>query len=174
MKKLLGLTLHRPWPILIAKGLKSIENRTWSPEPRLQPGEWFAIHAGKKYDDRCSPMAQRLGVDMGVFFDKQLGVESAIVCLAKYGGVVTESENPWFFGPKGWLIERVVPIEPIPCKGHQQLWEVPAPLADRCRAAYIAATTRHAVEDTGDCAPWCIACNANVVAGLNPDGSPRA
>jgi hypothetical protein len=137
-RRLLGLTLHRPWPILIAKGIKRIENRTWSPEPRLQPGEWFAIHAGKTYDDTCSPMAQRLGVDMEVFFDKKLGTESAIVCIAQYGGVVTKSDDPWFFGPPslGWLLPKVVAIDPIPCKGHQSLWDVPDDIAEQCRVAF--------------------------------------
>jgi len=135
-RKLLGLTLHRPWPILIAKGIKRIENRTWSPEPRLQVGEWFAVHAGKKYDERCSPMAQRLGVDMEVFFDKKLGAEGCIVAVARYAGCVTESTDPWFFGPVGWLLPEVVALEPIPCKGAQGLWYVPDATADLCRAAY--------------------------------------
>jgi hypothetical protein len=105
-RKRLGLTLHRPWPILIGLGIKKVENRTWSPEPRLQPGEWFAIHAGKKYDERCSPMAQRLGVDMEVFFDKKLGAEGCIVAVARYAGCVigaAGSADPWFFGPDALL-----------------------------------------------------------------------
>jgi hypothetical protein len=131
-----GLTLHRPWPILIARGIKKIENRTWSPEGRLLPGEWFAVHAGKKYDDRCSPMAQRLGVDLEIFFDKKLGAEAHIVAVARYAGVVTTSEDPWFFGPVGWVLDQVVPLEPIPCKGAQGLWPVPPAVADKCRAAF--------------------------------------
>ncbi len=32
---------------------------------------------------------------------------------------------------------------------------------------------RHAVDEVGDCAGWCLACDANIRAGLNPDGSQR-
>lgn len=137
-RPLLALTLWRPWPILIALGIKKIENRPWRPEPRLQPGEWFAIHGGKKYDPDCSPMAVRLGVDYGVFFDASLGAESAIVAVARFAGVVTESQDPWFFGPFGWVLDQVVPIGPLICKGAQGLWRVPDEIAERCRAAYRA------------------------------------
>jgi hypothetical protein len=139
-KELIALTLHRPWPILIARGIKQIENRTWSPEPRLQGGEWFAIHAGKKYDDRCTPMAQRLGVDLDVFFDKKLGAEGAIVAVALYGGTVTGSDDPWFFGPVGWLLPKVVAIDPVPCKGAQGLWPVPPAVAEQVREGFRRAT----------------------------------
>ena len=139
VRALLGLTLHRPWPILIARGIKRIENRPWRPEPRLQPGEWFAIHAGKKYDPTCSQRAVRLGVDMGVFFDARfVNAESCIVAVAHFAGVTMESADPWFFGPFGWLLDAVVPLDPIPCKGAQGLWRVPDDIAQRCRAAYRA------------------------------------
>lgn len=142
VRQLLGLTLHKPWGILIARGIKRIENRTWSPEPRLQPGEWFAIHNGKKYDERCSPMAQRLGVDLDLFLgEPPAGTESAIVAVAQYGGVVTASEDPWFFGPFGWVLTKVVEIPPIACRGAQGLWPVPPAIADRCRAAFLNART---------------------------------
>lgn len=137
VRQLLGLTLHKPWGILIARGIKRIENRTWSPEPRLQPGEWFAIHNGKKYDDRCSPMAQSLGVDVGIFLGSPpAGTEAAIVAVAQYGGVVTTSEDPWFFGPMGWVLTKVVALEPIACRGAQGLWPVPPDIADKVRAAF--------------------------------------
>lgn len=137
-RQLLGLTLWRPWPILIGLGIKKIENRPWQPEPRLQPGEWFAIHGGKKYDTGCTPMAQRLGVDLSVFYKVDLGRPAAIVAVARYAGVVTESDDPWFFGPYGWLLDAVVPVGPFPCKGAQTLWRVPDDIADRCREAYRA------------------------------------
>lgn len=141
-RPLLALTLHRPWGLLIAKGIKRVENRTWSPEPRLQPGEWFAIHAGKKYDPVCSPMAQRLGVPIDVFFgDPPSNKEGHIVAVARYAGVVTESDDPWWFGPIGWLLPEVVEIEPVPCKGAQSLWVVPPEIADVVRAAYKRAET---------------------------------
>lgn len=122
-KPLLGLTLWRPWPLLIGAGIKKIENRPWHPRPRLQPGEWFAIHSGKKFDDSCISTAIRLGVPID-FFDKK-DVESTISCVARYDGHVDKSDDRWFFGPIGWLIGDVQAFEPIPCKGAQGLWGGP-------------------------------------------------
>jgi hypothetical protein len=36
-------------------------------------------------------------------------------------------EDPWWTGPCGWLLDRVVAIEPVACKGAQGLWTVPEP-----------------------------------------------
>jgi hypothetical protein len=137
-RQLLGLTLWRPWPILIARGIKRIENRPWRPEPRLLPGEWLAIHAGKTYDPDCSPLAVSLGIPPETFFDRKLGAASSIVAVARFAGVVTESKDTWFFGPFGWVLDQVVALDPIPCKGAQGLWVVPRDIAERCRAAYRA------------------------------------
>lgn len=137
-RPLLGLTLHRPWNALIAAGIKPIENRKWHPEPRIQPGEWFAIHAGKKYDDTVTTLAAKLGTPLS-WFTKDKLVESAIVCVARYDGYVTASDSPWFFGPIGWQLGAVVAFDPIPCKGAQGLWVVPAPTAALVRAAYASA-----------------------------------
>jgi len=42
-------------------------------------------------------------------------------------GVVTESADPWFVGPFGWVLSDVVVLPaPVPCRGAQGLWEVPA------------------------------------------------
>lgn len=77
--KLYALTLWRPWSTLIAKGVKKIENRPWAPLPTmLEPGEWFAIHAGKSYDDTVISFALQRGVPIE-FFDRP-GPVSAIEC----------------------------------------------------------------------------------------------
>jgi hypothetical protein len=132
-----ALTLHKPWGLLIAKGIKKIENRTWSPEGRLRHGDWFAIHNGKKYDERCSPMAQSLGLPLDLFLGSPpANTESAIVAVVRYAGVVAESRDPWFFGPCGWVLDQAVEIAPVPCKGAQGLWPVPPDVAEKVRAAY--------------------------------------
>jgi hypothetical protein len=160
VKKLLALTLHRPWSVLITKGLKDLENRSWSPEPLLRPGEWFAIHAGQKYDLACQMMAQRLGLDLGVFFDEPPSNRPGhIVAVAQYGGFVRETTNPWFFGPPhvGWLLPQVVEVEPIPCRGAQKLWYVPEEIAERVRAAFRRA--RSAASHVGCRYPCPCACH---------------
>ncbi len=52
---------------------------------------------------------------------------SGIVTVAGY---VTTSDDPWWMGPIGWVVEDLVQIEPpLPCRGAQRLWRAPAELA---------------------------------------------
>lgn len=144
-RHLLGLTLHRPWSVLMARGIKPIENRKWEPGFRLLPGEWFALHAGKGWDPDCIAFAQERGVPLDLF-DQRNTVESAIVAVAQFAGIVhagdemTEAERRWFFGPVGWRCPKVVEIAPIRCRGAQGLWAVPPEIADQVRAAFKVAT----------------------------------
>jgi hypothetical protein len=119
-----ALTLFRPWDILIGRGIKKIENRPWAPGRRLAAGERFAIHAGKHFDENCIAMAQHLGVPVSLFTGKV--AESAITAVVTYAGVVTESEDEWFFGPFGWILESPITLDrPVPCRGALGLWTVP-------------------------------------------------
>lgn len=51
------------------------------------------------------------------------------------GGVA----DPWFFGPFGWYLSEITPIEPVACAGAQKLWEMKQDVLDVVRARYIAA-----------------------------------
>jgi hypothetical protein len=141
-KPLLALTLHRPWPNLIERKIKLVENRVWHPRPRLSPGEWFAIHAGKTWDDRCIPLAQQHGVSLDEFMQVP---KSVITCVARYDGHtddindVNPSQRHWFFGPIGWILGDVVAFPPIPCEGKQGLWTVPGDVDAKVLEAFRAA-----------------------------------
>jgi hypothetical protein len=115
---------------------KDVENRTWSPEPLVKPGEWIAVHSGMRYDEDASAFAYRIGVPLDFYTQGRL-VAGAIVGVARYDGCVKESTSPWFVGPLGWLLGGVVALpDPIPCRGGQGLWRVPADVAERVRAGY--------------------------------------
>ena len=122
---MLALTLWRPWPTLIGRGIKKIENRPWAPGARLWEGARFAIHAGKGWDERCQPMAERLGVPASVF-DGSEKLQCAVVAVVTFAGLMTSSNDPWFFGPFGWILEEpfVLP-RPVACPGMQKLWQLP-------------------------------------------------
>ena len=153
---LLALTLHRPWAALVTvrpdstkpEPWKPLENRTWAPPPaQLQLGDWFAIHAGKTWDDACVPFAIETGVPAAFFEDPAHVVASAIVGVVRYGGTVTESPSPWFFGPIGWTIPEAVAIDPVPCRGMQGLWRVSEGVAEEVRRAFKAAREAERAED---------------------------
>lgn len=54
-------------------------------------------------------------------------VMEGIVATAICHEIVTESDDPWFEGPNGIVLRDVIVLPtPIPCKGAQGLWTVPA------------------------------------------------
>ena len=128
---LMALTLWRPWPDAVLYGGKLIENRTWAPPARLI-GNRLAIHAGLKYDKQAVYDMVRLGLYMPP--SEKMSPKSAIV------GVVTvvsaevadipDGQDVWYAGDVPWILGDVVALrEPVPCKGRQGLWRVPADVA---------------------------------------------
>ncbi|HEX2677838.1 MAG TPA: hypothetical protein VHM19_14395 [Polyangiales bacterium] len=152
MADLLALTLHRPWPFAILHLppalVKRVENRPWKPWPSVI-GKRIAIHAGKKLDRGAETEILGFmdehdinGGDERLYSEGIVG--TAVVKgwmefeSGDYGGELTERQmidafnSPWFFGPFGWVLEDVRALpEPIPCKGAQGLWRVPADIAAR-------------------------------------------
>jgi hypothetical protein len=131
-----GLTLHRPWAWAIAHGTKRIENRQWEP-PNWMLGEYLAIHAGKKWDIEGAVTVAELH---GLKWAHQLPPESVaegIAAVAQLVGVKTESDDPWFSGPFGWELARIVPLDPIPCRGRQKLWHLPPDVLEQVRRQWL-------------------------------------
>jgi hypothetical protein len=125
---MLGLTLWRPWDQAILYGGKRIENRTWRPWENIID-QRIALHAGLKYDIEGARSMCASGL-----YDPPAPSESiagVIVGTAIVTGYVRESDDPWFFGPYGWLLEDVVALEaPVICRGAQGLWKVPEGLLE--------------------------------------------
>lgn len=136
---MLALTIIQPWATLIVEGPKRIENRTWRPSSRLlKRGDVLAIHAGKKTDQAGGDMA----IDMGLWDAsnamKTWPVRGAIIGLGTFVETITESDDPWFAGPIGWVLSDVCAIEPVFCKGAQGLWVVPDDIEAQVRKALAA------------------------------------
>lgn len=135
-----ALTLWRPWTDAILNGGKRVENRK-RPPPKNAVGETIALHAGKRYDlgswstagwtpptDAGCPQGIVGVVRLVGYLDLRepedprfnsvlLGVQS----------IVNLDRDPWWSGPCGWLLDRVVAIDPVECRGAQGLWTVPEP-----------------------------------------------
>ncbi len=139
-----ALTVFQPWASLECLGLKGTETRAW---PTSYRGP-LAIHAGAKWDDFLA-IQQRILHDYlirrgsiglpgvlprGVI----LAVGDLIDCLQ-----VTEANQTMFgefdrvagdlsLGRWVWVLERVRPFRtPIPCRGMQGLWTVPADIEEQ-------------------------------------------
>ena len=142
-----ALTLRHPWAFAVARLEKRVENRSWKP-PKDLIGQRIAIHGG------AVPKGDALSeciVDIQSIASKILTQEfystlssptrtwlarhnprtvrewitPGIVATATLADVVTSSDSPWFFGPYGWVLKDVEPLEtPVPHKGAQGLWKV--------------------------------------------------
>jgi hypothetical protein len=147
-----ALTLRRPWAGAIAHLGKRVENRCHLAF-RGAVGERIAIHAGKTHvGSDVAWHARRIarGEDaeptVPGYHTADLDAQG-IVCTAlvrgwvaehddgevRYDGDVTEADalatllDPWWCGPVGYLLTDVrVLATPVPCRGAQGLWRVPA------------------------------------------------
>jgi len=119
---LLALTLQQPWANAVRDLGKRTENRSWPPPQRVL-GQFIAIHAGMSFrEDAADWIAAR----SGRMLTRQNVPLGAVVALARVIKVVQEHPgDPWFVGPYGWVLDDVVPLTPVPCRGRQQLWRVP-------------------------------------------------
>lgn len=152
-----ALTLWRPWSDAIIRGPKRIENRTWTP-PRDALGRYIAIHGGKRFDDGGGVDLAAMGTGWAPPLEPADSPEGIIGVALLRGwldlrglrtATVAQREDQtaalalngdrWWMGPCGWWLTDPIAIEPVPCRGAQGLWTVPADVAaiveERARAA---------------------------------------
>ena len=132
-----GLSIAQPWASAIAFAGKDIENRSWRSHYRGP----LAIHAsGTVYRDhidnyRCRVVRggeKRPVIDWINRGRRRYGLEpedadtiirSHIVAIAMLVDCVEKSSSSWFGGEWGWVLEGVLPIEPIPWTGGLSTWD---------------------------------------------------
>ncbi|MEV4079178.1 hypothetical protein AB0J43_02645 [Nonomuraea fuscirosea] len=152
-----GLTVWHPWAWAIAADLKPVENRTRATRHR---GE-LAIHSGLHWDeigatdqrvidavsqDRTPggsydpPLKVRIDTATGriveLLPDGRRFVLGAIIAVAELVDVVRDSSSTWAEpGQCHWLLANVRPLgEPVPCRGWQNVWDVPLEVEALVRA----------------------------------------
>lgn len=148
-----ALTLWRPWPWVILQApepaRKAVENRPRK-YPKALHGELFAIHAGKHYDGDSVGFILRVFNELtgdappdSFLADSQV---EGIVGVARLAGIAIDrlklpaDQQPWFTGPYGWLLSDVRPLKtPIPIRGAQGFWRVPAPVQAAIEAELVQA-----------------------------------
>lgn len=140
---LLALTFIQPWATA-ALTIKPVENRPVAPPKRLV-GHRFAVHAGLRFDDvDLWGLRRHLeGVDLG---DIPQGALLGTVKLIGYVKVDEDGDLDFACGlnhaqingalASKWrapgarflwaLADPLVLEEPIPCRGKQGMWRVPA------------------------------------------------
>lgn len=115
----LALSIRQPWAWAIVCAGKDIENRSWQAVNHgLRQRGRICIHAAKgmsrdEYEEARDFMAG-IGVTCPAPADL---ARAAIVGSAKVVDVVSESDSPWFFGPRGLVLRDAEVWSPIPCIG---------------------------------------------------------
>lgn len=110
-----ALTIFQPYAWLIVKGIKPVENRTWSTRHRGP----LLIHAGAKWLPGWQERLARCGIER-VPDDLPL---RGIIGVVEVTGVVTQSKSPWFDGPFGWTLADPREVPYVPMRGSQGFFE---------------------------------------------------
>ena len=145
-----AISLRQPWPWFILQGGKHLENRGWTSSYRGP----VLIHSSKGWDEDemrddlkiATHIARSLGAVPagGVPALETLKEErGCIVGVATIVGSVIESDSPWFFGPKAFVLADPIPfVDMVPCRGDRGLFTVPEDVASACRAQIDLARSR--------------------------------
>lgn len=116
-----ALTIKEPWVSCILYHGKRIENRSWR-LPHGMQGQTIALHTSKKIDRQGMAIASSLA---GCNLQMERMPLGAIVGIARITSCVALSQDKWFFGPWGFVLDYVVPLQdPIPARGQLAFWNV--------------------------------------------------
>lgn len=117
--KLFALSVRQPWAWAIIHAGKPLENRSAGMVRHLNPvcGR-RAIHAAKgmtreEYEDAREFM-RGLGLECPPPAELKRG---GIIGSVDVTGVVSQSDNPWFFGPRALVLRDAEPCDFIPAIG---------------------------------------------------------
>lgn len=110
----IALSIRQPWAWAILHAGKRIENRTWATSYRGP----FCIHAAKGMTGREQAEFDGFIKSMGLEPPNYGGLpRGGIVGTARLVSCTSSSASPWFFGPYGFVLDEVQPVDFIPCKG---------------------------------------------------------
>jgi hypothetical protein len=111
-----ALSIKQPWASLIVNGYKRIENRNWPTKFRGP----VLIHASKSIDKEA-----RNDVALGIHpvtgdalrFDGMDFPTEGIIGIATIVDCISQSNDPWYVGPFGFVMEDARPLPFRPCRG---------------------------------------------------------
>jgi hypothetical protein len=130
-----ALSIRQPWVWCILFGGKKVENRKWRTHYRGP----ILLHAAQgmtyaEYDDAQETWVKALlrgvaprGVPFPAAADLKRG---GIVGRADLTDVITESDDPYFFGKFGFVLENARPLPFTPCNGRLGFFKPGVPLED--------------------------------------------
>ncbi len=151
-KEIKTISLYQPWATLLATGAKRYETRSWSTSHRGP----MAIHAGKHWTPRTAaqckeePFASLLW-SKGFYLDTVApDPDLPLGCIVAVGNLIScrptedllreighqeRAFGDFSHGRYAWEYDGVIPLlKPIPYRGMQGIFTVPAELIERALA----------------------------------------
>lgn len=119
MQRLKALSVRQPWAWAIIHADKDIENRSWQAVNHgLRVRGRICIHAAKgmtraEYDE-ARTFIDGLGYTTP---DPHALHRGGIIGEVDVVDVVTHSDSPWFFGPRGLVLSNPASMPFVPAKG---------------------------------------------------------
>jgi hypothetical protein len=120
-----ALSLRQPWASIIVDGPKRIENRM----SRTWVRGWVLIHAAQTFDATALPWLTEQGLKFTAPLDLAPLMHAKVIAKRPdlpRGGIigamhitdcVQSSDSPFWMGPHGYVIDRVVKLPFTPCRG---------------------------------------------------------
>lgn len=115
----LALSVRQPWAWAIIHADKDIENRSWQAVNHgLRQRGRIAVHAAKgmtrdEYEE-ARDFIDGLGYHTP---DAHALHRGGIIGSVEVVDVVSKSESPWFFGPRGLVLRNAIPCSFVPAQG---------------------------------------------------------
>ena len=113
------LSVRQPWAWAIMFAGKDVENRSWQAVNHgLTVRGRVAIHAAKGMTRAEYEHAADFMATIGVTCPPAVHLwRGALIGAVDVVDVVKESNSPWFFGPRGLVLQNPEPCKPIPVSG---------------------------------------------------------
>lgn len=115
----LAISVRQPWAWAIIFGGKNVENRTAKAIAHMVPmcGR-RAIHAAQGMTREEYEEARAFMADIGVACPPPAElVRGAVIGSVEVAGFVSESDSPWFMGPRALILRDPYACVPIPAVG---------------------------------------------------------
>lgn len=115
----IALSVRQPWAWAIVYASKDIENRSWQAVNHgLRKRGRIAVHASKgmtkeEYEE-ARGFIDRLGYTTP---DPHALFRGGIIGSVEVVDVVSDSDSPWFFGPRGLVLKDPRPCQFVPAQG---------------------------------------------------------
>ncbi|MGE3463862.1 MAG: ASCH domain-containing protein [Pseudomonadales bacterium] len=142
MSRLRAVTLTQPWATALVRGVKTIETRSWS----TRYEGWFAVHAAKGWTLADREFALEDAWRYLQMYPEDypraciVGVAHLVKCVPADKVEPGEADELFgFFGPErfAWIVDQARELRaPIPCRGAQGWWPVPADVEAEMRKQF--------------------------------------